>query len=56
MRTATASTTTWPTGAAPPPPLGGAAGRKAGQGDRIGMLLDLDQGSTTVRKNDEGWG
>ena len=26
------------------------------QGDRIGMLLDLDQGSMTVCKNDESWG
>ena len=26
------------------------------QGDRIGMLLDLDQGSMTVWKNDEKLG
>ena len=28
----------------------------AKQGDRIGVLLDLDQGSMTVRKNDEKLG
>ena len=28
----------------------------ADDGDRIGMLLDLDQGSMTVWKNDEKWG
>ena len=30
--------------------------RSARQGDRIGMLLDLDQGSMTVWKNDEKLG
>ena len=30
--------------------------RATRQSDRIGMLLDLDQGSMTVWKNDMGWG
>ena len=51
MWTATASTTR-PGPAAPAPRLGGDAGREE-QGDRIGMLLDLDQGSMSVWKNGE---
>ena len=31
-------------------------GSEMGEGDRIGMLLDLDQGSMTVYKNDERLG
>ena len=31
-------------------------GQNAKQGDRIGMLLDLDQGSMTIYKNDEWLG
>ena len=35
---------------------GGEAVRATEQGDRIGKLLDLDQGSMTVWKNDENLG